>query len=164
MGAACSGARSSAPMPKVARLCAELGAPKPEWELPPISPAALQARAKQSRKRAAGLDGWRPAHFACLGFSVFQALGALWDVCLGIRSFRLLGSRSHCQGIRGSSAAVYRYGGVATVHIWLLRCVPSAIGYGRGSRRSCVVRCQMLLSTPYTPPFSRTCSLLTAIS
>ena len=67
---------------KVARLCAELGAPKPEWELPPTSPAALQARAKQSRKRAAGLDGWRPAHFACLGFSFFQALGALWDVCL----------------------------------------------------------------------------------
>ena len=66
----------------VAKLCAGIGAPAAEWELPPTSPTALQARAKQSRKRAEGLDGWRPAHFAGLGFSFFQALGLLWDVCL----------------------------------------------------------------------------------
>ena len=67
---------------RVAKLCAGLGQPAAEWELPPTSPAALQARAKQSRKRAAGLDGWRPAHFAGLGFSFFQALATLWDCCL----------------------------------------------------------------------------------
>ena len=40
---------------KVARLCAELGAPKPEWELPPTSPAALQ---RVRSKRASALPDW----------------------------------------------------------------------------------------------------------